>query len=246
MRNPFVESIRLVVRVAETGGFRVALIGGFALPFYGVQRATGDVDFLVEASGSAALHDALVKAGADCLHRGLDSANYAAGRSKLTGIDFIYARRARALAMLERAPTKPLRGARLAVPVLDREALIGLKLQAIANAPARRTQDRADIEALLATGRETLDLAGLRDYCRLFGKEERMSSKTGSVRRRSAEPRRRPTPLVGGRVPDQRRVRDQKPARDLDEFLALLANLEAVFGPLGKPARINRGTIFLL
>ena len=47
MRNPFVESIRLVVRVAETGGFRVALIGGFALAFYGVQRATGDVDFLV-------------------------------------------------------------------------------------------------------------------------------------------------------------------------------------------------------
>ena len=84
MRNPFVESIRLVVRVAETGGFRVALIGGFALPFYGVQRATGDVDFLVEASGSAALHEALLKAGADCLHRGLDSANYAAGRSKLT------------------------------------------------------------------------------------------------------------------------------------------------------------------
>jgi hypothetical protein len=29
MPNPFVESIRLVVRVAETGGLRVALIGGF-------------------------------------------------------------------------------------------------------------------------------------------------------------------------------------------------------------------------
>ena len=172
MRNPFVESIRLVVRVAETGVFRVALIGGFALAFYGVQRATGDVDFLVEASGSAALHEALLKAGADCLHLGLDSANYAAGCSKLTGIDFIYARRARALAMLERAATKPLRGARLAVPVLDREALIGLKLQAIANAPARRTQDRADIEALLATGRETLDLERLRDYYRLFGRED--------------------------------------------------------------------------
>jgi hypothetical protein len=51
---------------------------------------------------------------------------------------------------------------------------------------------------------------------------------------------------VGGRVPDQRRVRDQKSVRDLDEFLAFLAKLEAVFGPLGKPARINRGTIFLL
>jgi hypothetical protein len=176
MPNPFVESIRLVVRVAETGGFRVALIGGFALPFYGVQRATGDVDFLVEASGSSTLHDALLEAGAECLHRSKDSANYAAGRSGLTGIDLIYARRSRAHAMLERATTKPFRGARLAVPVVDREALIGLKLQAIANAPKRRTQDRADIEALLATGRATLDLERLRDYYRLFGKEHELDS----------------------------------------------------------------------
>jgi hypothetical protein len=179
MHNRFVESIRLVVGSAEAGGFRVALIGGFALPFYGVQRATGDVDFLVEASGSAALHRALLEAGEECLHRSADSADYARGESALTAIDVIYARRKRALHMLKRAALKPLRGAHLEVPVVDAESLIGLKLQAIANAPARRRQDQADIQALLEARRGTLDLARLRDYYRLFGREDELETWLG-------------------------------------------------------------------
>src|SRR5947199_402966 len=99
-RNPFVRSIVLVLGVARRQRFRVALIGGFALPFHGVQRATGDVDFLAEARGSPALHDALLAAGARCLHRGTDAANYARGTSRLSPVDFIFARRERALDML--------------------------------------------------------------------------------------------------------------------------------------------------
>ncbi len=171
MADRFSASIRLVVSVASRDGFRVALIGGFALPFHGVRRATGDVDFLVEGRGSAALHRALIDAGADCLHRSADSANYASGTSDLTGIDFIYARRKRAREMLELALSRKLHRSQLVVPVVDRESLIGLKLQAIANAPHRRTQDRADIEALLASSRGALDVDRLRDYYRLFGLE---------------------------------------------------------------------------
>ncbi|MGH7822941.1 MAG: hypothetical protein ACREQ9_24545, partial [Candidatus Binatia bacterium] len=69
MRNRFAEAIRVVVDTAERGGFRVALIGGFALPFLGVVRATGDVDFLAESAGAGPLHDALVRAGQRCLQR---------------------------------------------------------------------------------------------------------------------------------------------------------------------------------
>ena len=61
--NRFIETIGLVVETAERGGFRIALIGGFALSFLGVTRATGDVDFLVDATGADTLHDALVAAG---------------------------------------------------------------------------------------------------------------------------------------------------------------------------------------
>src|SRR5947209_12218326 len=182
-RNPFVRSIVLVLGVARRERFRVALIGGFALPFHGVQRATGDVDFLAEARGSAALHDALLAAGTRCLHRSADAANYARGTSRLSPVDFIFARRERALDMLRRAGNRLLRGARLRVPVVDAEALIGLKLQALVNAPSR-TQDEADIRALLAARRGTLKLDVLRDYYRLFGRERDLERLLAETRKR--------------------------------------------------------------
>jgi len=169
-RNPFVRSIALVLAVVRRVRVRAALIGGFALPFHGVQRATGDVDFLVDVEGSDALHEALVAAGARCLHRSEDAANYSASRG-LAPVDFIYARRERAREMLRRARPMPLRGARLRVPVVDAEALIGLKLQAVVNAPQRRAQDHADIAALVAIKRDSLNTALLREYYRLFGLE---------------------------------------------------------------------------
>src|SRR5437763_15688775 len=94
-RNPFVRSIVLVLGVARRERFRVALIGGFALPFHGVQRATGDVDFLVDADGGDPLHEALLGGGARCVHRSPDAANYAPGTSGLVPVDFIFARRDR-------------------------------------------------------------------------------------------------------------------------------------------------------
>jgi len=168
--DPFVATIRLVLAVARRTDRRVALIGGFALPFHGVQRATGDVDFLVEARAAVPLHDALLAAGARCLHRSADAANYGPGRSGLAAVDFIIARRPRARAMLVRARSRLLRGAKLRVPVVDAEGLIALKLQGVANDP-RRVQDEADIEALFDARAASLDVDLLRDYFRLFDRE---------------------------------------------------------------------------
>jgi len=44
--------------------------------------------------------------------------------------------------MLHRAKSRPLQGARVRVPVVDAEGLIGLKLQALVNAPSRRAHVR--------------------------------------------------------------------------------------------------------
>jgi hypothetical protein len=171
--DPFVASIRLVLEAAKRGRFRVALIGGFALPFFGVQRATGDVDFLADAAGAAPLHDALIEAGAKCLHRGPDAANYAAVPGIVSPVDFIFAARRRARAMLDRSRIRLLKGARIRVPVVDAEALIGLKLQALANNPRRR-QDAADIAALFASRTDSLDVELLRDYYKLFDREQEL------------------------------------------------------------------------
>ena len=181
--NPFTASIALVLGVARRKRFRVALIGGFALPFHGVQRATGDVDFLAGAKGADALHEELIADGARCLHRSPDAANYAPGTSRLSAIDFIYARRERAREMLRRARPALLHGARLRVPVVDAEGLIGLKLQALVNAPSR-TQDEADIRALLAARHGTLKLDILRDYYRLFDRERDLERLLAETRKR--------------------------------------------------------------
>src|SRR5207253_6848657 len=154
-RNPFVHAIVLVLGVARRERFRVALIGGFALPFHGIQRATGDVDFLADARGSAALHDALLAAGARCLHQGTDAANYARGTSRLSPVDFIFARRERALDMLRRAGNRLLRGARLRVPVVAAAALLALKPPARANAPSHRSREAADLQAPLSAPRRS-------------------------------------------------------------------------------------------
>ena len=73
--------------------------------------------------------------------------------------------------MLRRARSRLLRGPRLRVPVADAEALIGLKLQALVNAPSRRAREEADIQALFAARRGSLNADLLRDYFRLFDRE---------------------------------------------------------------------------
>ncbi len=169
MPTEFLAAIRLMHDAATRHGFRIALIGGFALPFHGVRRATGDVDFLVEAAGADALHDALSAAGYETLHRSLDAANYRGNGAQLVAVDVLYARRPPTLAMLDRATVSQGGGG---VPVVDVEALIGLKLQAIANDPARRRQDEADIVALLTLHLPVLDRALLDEYFALFERQD--------------------------------------------------------------------------
>jgi hypothetical protein len=111
-----------------------------------------------------------------------DAANYTPGRG-LAAVDCIYARRERALDMLRRAVPERLRGARMRVPVVDAEALIGLKLQALVNAPSRRAQDEADIRALLLAKRGALDIVRLRDYYRLFDREAELDRLLAEVER---------------------------------------------------------------
>lgn len=181
MPTAFLDAIHLVRDVARAHAFRIALIGGFALPFHGIRRATGDVDFLVEASGADVLHDALVRAGYATLHRTSDVANYRASGSIGSGIDVLYARRQPTLAMLERA--RVVAGP-AAVPVVDVEGLIGLKVQAIANDPRRRRQDEADIVQLMTLHLPSLNLALLAEYFALFDRADALERFLDEARRR--------------------------------------------------------------
>ena len=92
--SPFQTSIDLVLASASRGGFRVALIGGFALPFHGVQRATGDVDFLADAIGADRLVADLTAAGFAVLHHSVELANLKSSRADLAPVDVLFAHRA--------------------------------------------------------------------------------------------------------------------------------------------------------
>ncbi len=159
------QQLAQLLEVLNGAGVSYALIGGLALSPHGVIRGTTDVDLLLEATDGDAVDAALAKLGYDCLHRSVDAGNYARNDQR---VDLLYAHRPIARRLLAAAaghltPFGHLR-------VISAEGLIGLKVQALANNP-RRTQDLADIRALLQANRDRLDFNEVREYFRLFDRD---------------------------------------------------------------------------
>ena len=104
--------------------------------------------------------------GYDCLYRSPDAATYVRGDER---VDLLYASRPAARHLLETAVghQTPLG----LVRVVGLEGLIAFKLQGLVNDP-RRTQDLEDMRALLRANRDRVNLVQLREYFRLFEREE--------------------------------------------------------------------------
>lgn len=145
-----------------------ALIGGLALAMHRVVRATRDVDFLVDVDDANHLHAILLGLGYTCDHRSEDAANY---RRDDEGLDLLYARRPIARRLLVEADERST--ALGTLRVVSAEGLIGFKLQALVNNPAR-TRDLDDIRALVQAQRGRLNTVELREYFTLFDRLELM------------------------------------------------------------------------
>lgn len=88
-------------------------------------------------------------------------------------VDFLVARRKYSRAMIERARDVSILDGALTVKALRAEDLIGLKLQALLNDPQNRQSiDAPDIQRLLKLHRSRMDMDRVREYFRLFDKEE--------------------------------------------------------------------------
>jgi hypothetical protein len=164
----------LVAISGELGraGIPHALIGGLALAPYGAARATQDLDLLAHGDWADEVDRIVLALGYRRLHRSADVANYASQDPRKGRVDFLFARRALAHAMLERARSfRVLDG--VEVRVVDAEDLIGCKVQASSNDPGRRFADLADIERLLSLA-PGLDLDRVRAYFRLFDREKEL------------------------------------------------------------------------
>ena len=146
-----------------TAGVRYALIGGFALHAAGYHRATGDIDFLVNAEDAVVAKKIFMAMGYQVLFENENVLNLAAPEQLIGGVDILWARRKYTLDMLDRAVSDAG-----GIPVIRPEGIIGLKVQAIANDPDRLARDMADIEWLLRMKFNTMDTALIREYFEVF------------------------------------------------------------------------------
>lgn len=147
-----------------------SVIGGFALGFWGVTRATIDMDFLLLLDDADKADDILRRYQYRQTYRSENVARYESDQVAFGTIDIIYAFRDISKAMLSRSVTVKVQSG-LSIQSLIPEDIIGLKVQAIANDPDREAQDIADIRALLATKKnnsQNTDWVLLESYFELF------------------------------------------------------------------------------
>jgi len=149
-----------------------ALIGGFAVSLWGYQRATVDIDFLVNNNDMEKVRRIVEKMGYRCIHASENVSQFMSDDKKQGSLDFLHAFRPASLQMLERAKLKIIFAGEQAIPVIVPEDLIGLKIQALNNDPSRALLDMADIEALMKIFGSALDWTRIEGYFELFGRAE--------------------------------------------------------------------------
>ena len=163
----------LLSRFSEAG-VEVALSGGLALSTMGVFRFTKDIDFVVLEERVEAVDRIMIEFGYE--RQGFSTeeiVSYVSPLKVFGQVDFLVARRKYSRAMLNRAREMPVLGGEVTVKALLPEDLIGLKLQAIVNDPTNRYGvDAPDIQQLLKLHGSSMDMNLVREYFRLFEKED--------------------------------------------------------------------------
>lgn len=173
--------IRRVVRTFEAAEIHYALIGGFAMALRGVQRATMDLDFILMLEDMAKADEILRAAGYERIFHSPNVSQYQSPERDWGRIDILHAFRGPTLGMLKRAEALPVLDD-LTIRVVQVEDIIGLKVQAVVNNPARETRDWADIRMILEAAREqgtAIDWTLVTDYLKIFGLEARLAELKG-------------------------------------------------------------------
>jgi hypothetical protein len=156
----------------DAAGIAHALIGGLALAAHGAGRATVDLDFLADGARAGDVDEILRARGYQRLPLPEDLGNYLSEDPVRVRVDFPFARRAIARAMLARAALLDVLGTSLRVA--DASDRIGLKVRASSDDPSRTRHDLADVEKLLRVAE--IDLERVREYFRLFDREKELDA----------------------------------------------------------------------
>jgi len=168
----FERVLRFIVSDFSDSGIRYALIGGFAMGALGIVRATMDLDILVHRDDLPAVEQILSKRPYRCIYKTENVSQYVSDTEQLGQIDVLHAFRKISLSMLKRARSLPVFEGRFCIPILAPEDIIGLKIQALSNDPARERLEIADIQRIMEQVGQDLDWDLLGEYFRLFEKED--------------------------------------------------------------------------
>lgn len=167
----FTEILPQIVKAFDENDVGYALIGGLAMAFRGVQRATLDADFILLSENLETCDAILGKIGYRREFHSENVTHYVADDRALGRVDFLHAFRPATLGMLNRAERIQMT-ANCQIPVVHTEDLIGLKLQAAVNDPDRAIGDWNDIYMLVDHSARTsnaLDWELITDYLNVFG-----------------------------------------------------------------------------
>ncbi|MCA1825316.1 MAG: hypothetical protein ABR567_06835 [Myxococcales bacterium] len=126
---------------------RFALAGAFAMQAHGLQRATADLDFVVEDAARVDLLRFMKSLGYEELHASEGYSNHLHADPALGRVDFIYLDAHTADVLFADAQRKRVGSLDLLVP--SPEHLAAMKVHAIKNSPVRLYKELADIQFLL-------------------------------------------------------------------------------------------------
>jgi hypothetical protein len=166
----FAKVIKAIVTDFDRANVRYALIGGFAMALRGVQRATMDLDFILMLDDLANAEVILIRHGYKRVFQSENVSHFISSDNEWGRIDILHAFRKPSLGMLERADLLSV-DQDLSLPVARIEDIIGLKVQAAVNDPARSVGDWHDIAMLICAAKEQsvpIDWTLLGDYLKLF------------------------------------------------------------------------------
>ena len=166
--------LKMLMERFRAEGIDFALSGGLALSTMDVVRFTKDIDFIVHEEDKEAVERIMTELGYEKQKFSTDEiVSYWSPLKVFGQVDFLLARRKYTRAMMRNADLKPVFGGELQVNTVRPEDLIGLKVQAISNDPENRYLiDKPDIQRLLKLHRDKMDMELVREYFRVFEREE--------------------------------------------------------------------------
>ena len=168
------EVLKLLIARFNDRKIDLVLSGGLALSTMNIFRFTKDIDFLIHEESKDDVHKIMLNAGYELQDFSNDEIRSYWSPIKVFGqVDFLLARRKYTREMMKRASTQPVFDGEYNIKTINIEDLIGLKIQAISNDPDNRYPvDAPDIQRLLSIHRDKIDLGLVREYFRIFDKED--------------------------------------------------------------------------